>query len=591
VVRRAACVGALVALALPAAASAHAVLQGTTPERGATVHHPPEQVVLRFNEPVEGNFGAIRVFDRRSQRVEEGKAFHPAGRGAELAVRLKSGLPEGTYTATYRVVSADSHPVSGGFTFNVGAASQAGASVDDLLEGGGAGSITATTLGAARAVQYAAIALALGTLIFVAVSWLPALRELAGGGAAWRAASAAFAGRARVLLIAAGGAGLVSGAAGLVLQGATASGGSFWSALDSGVIGDVLDTRFGTVWGLGILAWAAVLGLAAAPRGPLPELRPASIGATGLALPSSRTRLIALAIPVALLAALPGLGGHAGVQDPRVLMLGTNVVHVLSMGAWLGGIAVLVIAMRAATARLELQDRTRLLAATVARFSALAGIAIAALLASGIVQALVSLTAVDDLLDTAFGRAVLIKAGLFSALVSIGWVNRNRLLPRLRRAASDGEPPGRTGLLLRRTLRGEAALGVAVLAVTGGLATYAPPDSQSAASGPFSASEELGPARLEATVDPARVGPNEVHLYLFSRRDGRQYDALKQMRVLASLPDKGIGPLELHVHKGGPGHYVISGASFGASGDWSVEAIGRVSEFDEYRAQLEVHIR
>lgn len=579
---------ALLAL-VPATAGAHATLESTTPARGASLHEPPAQIVLHFNEAVEGNFGAIRVFDGRGERVDAGNAFHPDGEGSDLAVKVKPGLKDGTYTATYRIVSADSHPIAGGYTFSIGHGGATSATVDELLaDDAGSGSVTATAFGAARAVQYAAIALALGTLIFAAVAWLPALRELAGGGGRWQAASAAFAGRARRLLLVAGGAGLLSGAAGLVLQGATASGSTFWSALDADVLGDVLDTRFGTVSGLGVLAWAAVLGLAAAPRGPLPVLRPASVGATGLALPAA-PRLVAFAAPLALLAALPALGGHAGTQDPRVVMLGTNIVHVLAMGAWLGGIAVLVLALRGATARLELHDRTRLLAAAVARFSALAGIAVAALLASGILQSIVAMTAVDDLVDTAFGRAVLIKGCLFVALVTLGWMNRRRLIPGLRRAAAGGESPGRAGVLLRRTLRGEAALGVAVLAVTGALATYAPPDARS--SGPFSTSETLGPARIEATVDPARVGRNLMHVYLFSRADGRQYDAAKEFTISASLPSKDIGPIELRARKGGPGHYVVDAASFGAAGDWTVEVVARVSEFDEYRTRLEVPIK
>jgi copper transport protein len=150
------------------------------------------------------------------------------------------------------------------------------------------------------------------------------------------------------------------------------------------------------------------------------------------------------------------------------------VVHVVAMAAWLGGIAALVLAVRAATARLDALDSTRLLAAVVARFSMLAGIAIAVLLASGIAQGIIEVRTLDHLIDTAFGRAVLVKLAVFGAIVTLGAVNRRRILPGLARAARDGTTPGRAEQLMRRTITAELVLGAAALAVTGALAGYAP---------------------------------------------------------------------------------------------------------------------
>jgi copper transport protein len=259
------------------------------------------------------------------------------------------------------------------------------------------------------------------------------------------------------------------------------------------------------------------------------------------------------------------------------------------MAAWLGGVAVLVLALRAATARLEAGDRTRLLAAVVARLSALAGVAIALVLASGIVQGLVEVRTVANLFDTAFGRAVLVKVMLFTASVALGAVNRRRHVSALAAAARDGTPPGRTGGLLRRTLKAELALGLAALAVTGALAGYAPSVAES--TGPFSGRADIGPARLELTVDPARFGPNEMHVYLFDRADGRQYDATKELTVTAELPERRIEPIEFEATKAGPGHYVVSAAALGVSGKWTVQVIARVSDFDEHRATVHVPVR
>jgi len=159
---RAALVAAALALVLPAlvpaAASAHATLEGTSPARGATLAHAPAEVQFRFDESVEASFGALHVFDSRGREVQTGAAFHPGGRGSVVAVRLEPGLRNGAYTATYRVISADGHPVSSGFVFTVGDAVAPAQSLDQLLAAGGrTGRITNSALSVARGTQYGEI--------------------------------------------------------------------------------------------------------------------------------------------------------------------------------------------------------------------------------------------------------------------------------------------------------------------------------------------------------------------------------------------------------------------------------------------------
>lgn len=127
------CVAFVALVAVPATAHGHAVLQSSEPLSGATEKQLPEQIVFKFSEPVEGSFGAIRVFDRNGRRVDAGEVFHPGGKGPELATKLKTGLGKGSYTATFRVISADSHPVSGGLVFAYGKATATGATVSELL--------------------------------------------------------------------------------------------------------------------------------------------------------------------------------------------------------------------------------------------------------------------------------------------------------------------------------------------------------------------------------------------------------------------------------------------------------------------------
>ncbi len=573
-----ACAGCAVLAALPADAAAHAVLESAQPARGAALERAPKQVSLSFNEPIESSFGALRVFNADGERVDRGSAQRPSG--SAISVQLRNGLSDGPYTATYRVVSADSHPVVGGYVFTVGkAGGLAAASVAELLDAE-AGPVTETAFGVVRAVGYGAIALLIGGLVFLTLVWLPSLRAVGG---AREGAGEAFEHRAGRLLVGAALAGLLSTVLGIVLQGATASGGSFWSALDTGVIHDVLNTRFGTVWKLRVTAFGLLVPLLLY----LPALRGRREVKREAALELLRN--VALVLALAYLAVSPALAGHAAAGDQAALLVPLDVLHVLAMSVWVGGVALLALVVPVATRLLDPPDRTRLLATAVSRFSTIALAAVVALLATGIFQSILHLDAFADLVDTAFGRAILVKSSIFVALVAIGAHNRRRSQPALARLASGGEPPGRAGLVLRRALRAEVGLMVLVLGVTAALVSYSP--SAGVQSGPFSGTAELGPARLELTVDPARVGRNEVHVYLFNRGTGAQYDRPSELAISAAEPERGIGPLELRVRKAGPGHYTAPVAELVPGGDWDLTVRARISEFEELRAELEVPVR
>ena len=468
---------ALVATLVPALVAApalpHATLTATTPEAGASLGAAPARVVLRFDEPVETAGGAVRVYDARREQVQAGTPFHLAGDARTLAVRLRPALAKGGYVATFRTVSVDSHAVSGGFPFDIGGAGHSAvASVSELQAGQGGWPLTSAAFAAVRAIQYAAIALGIGVLAVLLLAWLPALRAVATPVVSWQIASAAFAHRARALLQGAAVGGVVTAWLALPLQAATTQGTSPWSAL--GDVPLVLSTRFGVIWGSAVLAWLAVAVIVAGNGVLIPVLRPATLGATGVALPGAGGWLPAVAAPVMALALLPGLAGHAGARPPVVVLLPANLLHVLAAGAWIGGLAVLVVALPAAARRLDGPQRSELLSGVLARFSTLALTAVGLVLAGGVAQSLLELGAPGDLIGTPFGRAVSVKAALVAGLLACGAVNRRRALPALARAASEGRADGGSADVLRRTLRIEVALGLAALATSGALAGYQP---------------------------------------------------------------------------------------------------------------------
>jgi len=116
----AAVLGANLALlgAIPAA-RAHAFLDHASPAVGSAVPAAPAAVTLWFTQEIEPAFSSITVTNQTWQRVDLGNVQVPPGAPAQLQVGLRP-LPPGTYTVSWHVVSVDTHPSQGRFTFQVG---------------------------------------------------------------------------------------------------------------------------------------------------------------------------------------------------------------------------------------------------------------------------------------------------------------------------------------------------------------------------------------------------------------------------------------------------------------------------------------
>jgi copper transport protein len=478
---------------LAATALGHAKLLESKPKAGQVLERSPRTVVLVFDEAIDPEFVQLEVADRAGRRVDRGEPYHPGGREERVAVRLEPGL-EGAYAARYRVISEDGHPVVKRTAFRVRppmqereeAAPPAGAGTGgpSMQEGGGdhealeTGGVTDAAFAVTRGLGYLAIALAVGGVVFLFVAWLPGLAHAAGGGTAWLAVSDRFVRLLRGIVVGAVLLGLAATAGAIVVEAATATGTSFWAALDADAIDAVSETR-------PVRAWAARLGLwlvlgvivlvVLRPRR-APGLRPAALGAVGTAPGQglSRPQALLLGAPIVGLALTAALAGHSGSYSPRGLLVVTDTVHVLSMSSWLGGLAMLLVALPIAVRALHGGERVPLVAAVVSRFSRLATVAVALLLLTGIVQSIALVGAFDALVETAHGRLVLVKIALFSALISLGAYNQRRLLPRLRTVASSGEEPDRAAALLRRSVACEVGLALVVLGVTSVLVAAEP---------------------------------------------------------------------------------------------------------------------
>jgi copper transport protein len=533
----------LAVLALAPAAGAHARLLTTEPANDAVLEQSPRFVLLRFDEPVETAFGAIRVYDARAHRVDRGSVERPSDKEARIA--LDGRLARGTYTATWRAVSADGHPVSGAFVFHVGApgANPAGIAAQ-VLEGGTPRSVT-VPFSAVRALDF--------LLLFVVAGGTFLL--LAG----LRTAPAATRARLALLLAGAAVALAVVACAGIVLQGAAAGGFGLGEALHRDVVSAVLHTRFGEIWllqaGLALLCAALLVA--------------------GRRLAVLTTAALA---PAALLVLTPALSGHASVSG-RIAFV-TDVAHVASGAVWVGGLAVLVLAL------LWSPERWSLAADAVPRFSGFAVVAVSWLIASGTISGYLQVRAWRGLWDTTYGQLLLLKLALVVPLLLLGLYNNRRAVPRLQQQLASAAE--RTRFL--RTAAVELALMVAIVSVTAVLVSEPPARAEVAPTGPYATTAELGDLELNLVVDPAAAGRNRIHLYLTNHHTGQPTD-VDEASISATLASRDVGPLRLKAYRAGPGHFVVQRAQLALAGDWQLRVETRRGDFDAATATVSVPIR
>jgi copper resistance protein D len=192
-------------------------------------------------------------------------------------------------------------------------------------------------------------------------------------------------------------------------------------------------------------------------------LRLATALALSICVAADRARWLSVALAIVFLASLAWLG-HSGAA-PSVFFTAADALHVTAAGAWLGGLVPLALLL-AALRRQKDAKSVSIGTMVTRRFSLLGVTMVTAILITGLINTWNLVGSVEGLLDTAYGRLLLVKITLFLAMVSIAAVNRFRLSPSL-------HVPGTLKLLERNSLI-EAALGVLIVSIVGALGTMPP---------------------------------------------------------------------------------------------------------------------
>jgi copper transport protein len=535
-------------------ASAHASLEMSDPANGAVLTQPPSQIVLGFDESVDIALGAIRLYDGRGNEIDVGPAHHE-GDNAHVAVSVPK-LADDAYVVSWRVVSADSHPVHGAFTFQVGT----GAAVRDpglisrLLAQEGGNPSAGAILGISRFLSYGALAVVVGGLAFLSVVWPAGVDRR----------------RVRVLLWVALGVGVVAGLVAIAVQAPYASGRALTDALKPSQWSEVLRTSSGRAWGLRVLVLAIV--------------------GAGLLLTLERLRTQVWRV-VGVLAAgalfvLVAMGGHGTTGRWAAIGLLATVAHLGGMSVWIGGLTVLLVGV------LRDPDPHGGLA-RVRTFSPIAFGAVVVIVVSGVIQAYRQVGSIDALTSTDYGRLLLIKTAFVVVAVAVASGSRRLIQGSpepasvalaagaavLERRDTDDASLRRTRRRLRRTIGAEVALAAAVLAVTSLLVASAPAIAD--VTKPFNATVTQGDRLASITVDPARTGRNTMHVYIST--PGGALDKAQDVTVRITLPSRDLGPIPVPVEDAGPNHVLSNNLQLPFSGDWQVEILATFGQNEQVR--------
>jgi len=543
--RRALIASAVVLAALTGApaASAHATLTESSPANGSVLRRTPPAVVLRFSESVETAFGSIRVYDCGGKRVDSAQITRPDGRSVSASIGAQ--LPRGSYTVTWRVTSADAHPVSGAFVFHVGSADESG-TCEKVFGKGTPGSVD-TLFKAARALNFALILLVVGGAAALAL--------------VLRSAAAGLRRRLYGILAGLGAALVVSAIVCIALQGAVAGGFGLGEAFRWNTFDAVLETRFGKAF-LFQLAFAAVAMLIAFAAGWTTK---AMLG------------LFALVPAVCLLPTISA-AGHA--RTSGSVAVAADVAHLSAASVWVGGLAFTVFALLRAG-----EDRWPLAARAVPVFSRLAVLSVATLVLAGALRGYEEVKAWHGLWDTNYGLLLLAKVALVLPLLALGAYNNRYAVPRLRKQIASIVEQRR---FLRAT-GAELAIMAVIVGVTSVLVTEPPAKASIKPPKLFNTTAPIGNLEVNMTLEPARTGPNVIHLYFFTQAGVPANTA--EAKLSATLPSRNLGPLRIPLQRIVPSHYTIPGAVFPQPGDWLLTIEARLGEFESLTQTVSVPIR
>ncbi|HVH29355.1 MAG TPA: copper resistance protein CopC [Vicinamibacterales bacterium] len=377
----------------------HAELLRSDPPSGSVLATSPRQISLWFSEPIDTIPDSISVTAADGTRVDKRDAA-VGGDPARLAASIELRAP-GTYRVSWRVVSADGHPINGSFAFSL---DRADPSVSALVppEDDQAARLLQPI---GRWLHLIAVVILSGSVLMLVLLGRDIEASLADRLWRFARAGAVFAVPAALVML---------------ISQATAIRGSVGEALEVPALREALQTHWGALWAVrGLL----VVSLIAFTH----WMARAHSLASGSRLPG--LSIVGAALAGVVLAT--ALNGHSAVTPPFVLSVAVDWVHLAATGAWTGGLLTLSICVLPWLKTAEPRQRRTLLKRVVLRFSTVALVAVELLILTGLYHTWAHVAGPEAFTSTPYGQTLLLKIGLIAVTLLPAAINLLVVRPRL----------------------------------------------------------------------------------------------------------------------------------------------------------------
>jgi copper transport protein len=535
----------MAALASASTAIAHASLVRAEPADGALVAEAPAVLRLTFNEPVTPL--VMRLI------APDGTASTPAASAENTTITVKPAtLRRGTHVLSWRVISADGHPVGGSLMFSVGEVSAPPAA--GALPAGEP--LVRAALWAAKVMIYAALLIGIGGAFFR--MWMSepgtlAAHSRASGNPESVALGPRFRGDERK-----GSASpwLDRSLVGLIIAGLVAT------PLSVGLQGlDALDLKLPALTQL--LVWETGLGTSYGMTAiaTMVGLFAGLFAFEAASRENARTIARALSLAALLIVGLAlALSGHASNASPQVLTRPSVFVHVVCVAFWVGALLPLIATVQAGEG------------VPLARFTRAIPYPLAALVITGGILAVVQLDRVDALWTTNYGIVLACKLAAVAVLLALAALNRYALAPRFQTG------DGTAGRSLTTTMTVELCLVAAILALVA-LWRFTPPPRALAASEAVEVHLHGTRAMAQVSLLPVRARDPRVRIEVL---DGDfKVLPVKEVTMTLASPAAGIEPVRRAATRDADGHWHLEGLRVPVAGQWIVRVDLLIDDFDK----------
>ncbi len=515
----------LIALVQATAAFAHATLLSSNPTDGAMLPDAPRTLTLTFNEMVQPLVLRVVNPSGEAETISRYDRF-----GSSLVLVPPHDLGEGTHVLSWRVISADGHPVGGSVVFSVGRPSTSvpvAANETDID--------VRAAIWVGRVLIYVGLFMGVGGAFFL--HWL---RSKGAPTASTRVLVAVLLVALPVLPLSVG------------LQGLDLLAAPFTALLQPRVWVVGAQSTFGVTTLLALAAIASALASLGVSASWARSLSLLALICAGLALAAS---------------------GHASTARPRLLTAPSVFLHAIGVAFWIGALIPLLTTLHGCAPAVT---------ATLLRFSRAIPFVLVAVVLCGAALAIIQLDArIAALWTTNYGRVLSLKLLLLAPLFGLAAYNRYKLTPSIAQGDAQAQRS------MRRTISVELFLACMILAVVA-LWRFTPPARALVEGESFFTHLHTEKAMANVTIAPARAGPVDITIEL-ETTDERPLDAM-EVSVSLSNPQAGIEPITRPAVRTEEAQWRVSGVPVPVPGRWTLVLDILISDFDKVRIDAPVQI-